>query len=330
MEANEVRPRGKIPVKGLIKAVVAAAVLIGVGLHVRKTWKDLGSKGGLPRIDVSWMALAVVLYAIGLCGFGLYFVRVMRSTSTPVGTFAGLRAYLISQLGKYVPGKALVVVMRVGLVTPSGARAAPAAFAALYETLTMMAYGALVAAVGFSFAKTPITTRFAGVEVPLVFPAIALMLLFLVVVWGRVFRKLALLARMPFPGIGPDALPRFSYRLQAEGQVLTVFGWIFLGLSLVSVLRAILPGGIAPSSWPVVIASVGFATVAGFVVPVSPGGLGVREFVLWTSLSAVIDRDLAVVASLLLRLAWVVGEVLIAATLILVRPSPPSVEVVVP
>ena len=51
------------------------------------------------------------------------------------------------------------------------------------------------------------------------------------------------------------------------------------------------------------------ATVAGFVVPISPGGLGVREWVLWTALASAIDRDLAVVAALVLRLAWVAGEV---------------------
>jgi len=36
------------------------------------------------------------------------------------------RAYLIGHLGKYVPGKAMVVVLRVGLITPYGARAATA------------------------------------------------------------------------------------------------------------------------------------------------------------------------------------------------------------
>ena len=274
------------------------AVLIFVGRHVRKTWSDLNSKGGLPHIEVAWMVLAAGLYLVGLCGFGLYFVRVMRSTPTPVGTFAGLRAYLISHLGKYVPGKALVVVMRVGLVTPFGAGPAPAAFATLYETLMMMTYGVLVAAVGFSFAKTPIVVELRGVKIPLVFPAILLMIAFLVVVSGRVFSRLAMLARMPFPGVGPGSLPRFSSRLQGEGQVLTVVGWILLGLSQIAVLRAILPSGIPPSSWPVAIAGVAFATVAGFVVAVAPGGLGVREFVLWTSLESVIDRDLAVVASL--------------------------------
>ncbi len=80
-------------------------------------------------------------------------------------------------------------------------------------------------------------------------------------------------------------------------------------------IRGLAPDGLPPSSWTLAIASVALATVAGFVVPISPGGLGVREWVLWTALASAIDRDLAVVAALVLRLAWVIGEVLAAARL---------------
>ena len=73
-----------------------------------------------------------------------------------------------------------------------------------------------------------------------------------------------------------------------------------------------------------VIASVALATVAGFAVPVSPGGLGVREWVLWTSLGSLIDQNLAVMAALALRLVWVVGELLAGALLFSWRMSPPA------
>ena len=63
-----------------------------------------------------------------------------------------MRAYLVSHLGKYVPGKAMVVVMRAGLSMPYGARGATAAIATFYETLVMMAAGSLMAALGFALA----------------------------------------------------------------------------------------------------------------------------------------------------------------------------------
>ena len=88
-------------------------------------------------------------------------------------------------------------------------------------------------------------------------------------------------------------------------------------------IRALSPAGLVWTTWPTVVASVALATVAGFVVPVSPGGLGVREWVLWTSLGSVIDKDLAVLASLGLRLTWVLGEVLAGAALIAFQPPAP-------
>ena len=137
-----------------------------------------------------------------------------------------------------------------------------------------------------------------------------------------IFPRLARLATGPFPNVGPEATPRITPRLYVEGVFLSTLGWTLLGLSQVAVLASIVPGGLPVSAWSMAIASVGLATVAGFVVPISPGGLGVREWVLWTALASVIDRDHAVVAALVLRLAWVAGEVVAGAVVFAIRPAP--------
>ena len=65
-----------------------------------------------------------------------------------------------------------------------------------------------------------------------------------------------------------------------------------------------------------VIASVALATVAGFVVAVLPGGLGVREGVLMSALAPALGSDRAVVAALTLRLVWVAAELAAAVVLV--------------
>ena len=326
MLATLARPRIKLA----IKLMLTVLVLAFVARHVARTWRDLMERGQAPRIDGAWVALSILLYLAGLSAFGVYFWRIMEAGSTPTALVPALRAYLISHLGKYVPGKAMVVVMRAGLVVPHGARAATAAFATFYETLVMMAAGGLASGVGFAIgagpsARVPVPL-FGGAEVeaPLAWMGLGLGVAFLVVVWPSVFPRLAGLARVPLPNVGPAALPRFSIRLLAEGLAWSMLGWVLLGLSQVAVIRGLAPGGLPFSSWPLAIASVALATVAGFVVPISPGGLGVREWVLWTALASVLDRDLAVVAALLLRLAWVVGEVLAAVVLTAIRPALPT------
>ena len=133
------------------------------------------------------------------------------------------------------------------------------------------------------------------------------------------FPRLAGLIRAPLRGVGADALPWFTLPLLIEGLAWAALGWVLLGMSQVAVLAGI---GVAPS-WSIgaaSVASVALATVAGFAVPIAPGGFGVREWVLWTALTSSLDRDWAVVAALVLRLVWVVGEVMVAAILYLIRP----------
>ncbi|WP_435015778.1 lysylphosphatidylglycerol synthase domain-containing protein [Tundrisphaera sp. TA3] len=313
-----------------LKLVLTGLVFWFAGRHIARTWHDLRARGEAPRIDAAWAALAVALYVAGLAAFGAYFWRVVHASASPVGAWAAIRAYLISHLGKYVPGKAMVVVMRVGLVVPYGARPATAAFATLYETLVMMAAGGFMAAVGFATAPStravvdlPIG-RGSTLAVPQSVLGLGLGLAFLAVTWPAIFPRLAGLARQALRGVGPDALPRLSYRLMFEGMAWAFLGWTLLGLSQVAVIRAVLPGGIAVGAWPLAIASVALATVAGFAVPIAPGGLGVREWVLWTALAATLDSDMAVVSALVLRLAWVAGEVAAAGVSLMIRPAAPA------
>jgi hypothetical protein len=275
---------------------------------------------------VGWLAASVALYVAGLCAFGVWFWRILGSSATPVGPWAAVRAYLISHLGKYVPGKALVVVLRVGLVTGYGARPATAAFSTLYETLVMMASGGLVAAVGFAMGSArPLTIPLWGTReatVPLSLVGLAPALGLLTLTWPSVFPRLSKVMSLPFPGVGPDALPTLRRRLLAEGLSWAVLGWLLAGLSLVAVVLALDPSGkgVSASTLPVLIGSVALATVAGFAVALAPGGLGVREWVLWTALGSVMDHEQAVLASLALRLAWVAGEGLTAGVVGLLKP----------
>ena len=143
-----------------------------------------------------------------------------------------------------------------------------------------------------------------------------------------VFGRLAGLVSLPIPGVGPEAMPRFTGRLMAQGLLWSSCGWILLGLSQVAVVRAFDPAGtdtlIGLGLVPVVIASVALATVAGFLVAVLPGGLGVREGVLMSVLAPAIGSDQAVIASLVLRLVWVAAELVAAAILFPLFRRPPA------
>jgi glycosyltransferase 2 family protein len=329
------RPRWqKLTIKA-VKWTVSLVVIWAVARHVLRTWVDLRDQSRSIHFEPGWLVGSGVLYLAGLVACGKFFELILRSSATPVRLLPALRAYLVSHLGKYVPGKAMVVIVRAGMVVPFGARASTAAIATFYETLVMMASGGLIAAVGFALAtgssasggsdmihvKLPV---WGPVALPLyrlgACAGLGIGLALVAVTVPAVFARLAGLVSLPIPGMGPEAMPRLTGRLMAQGLLWTSVGWIFLGLSQVAVVRAFDP--VATDSLirlglvPVVIASVAVATVGGFLVAVLPGGLGVREGVLMSALAPAIGSEQAVIASLMLRLVWVAAELVAAAIVI--------------
>ena len=77
---------------------------------------------------------------------GIFWHRTLRALGQPVSLAQALRAYYIGHLGKYVPGKAMVVILRAGLIRGQGVDTSLAAVSVFFETLTMMSTGALMAA----------------------------------------------------------------------------------------------------------------------------------------------------------------------------------------
>ncbi len=310
--------------KVAIRLVVASIVLYAVGRHVGRTWQDMQAKGLHLQLRWGVLAFSGLVYLLGIGCQGAFYARILQASPSPTGWYSAIRAYYVSHLGKYVPGKALAVVIRAGLVAPYGVRPATAAVGTLYETFVMMTAGGFASAVAFGISprSTVELGPIAGVtlDVPLALLGLAVGLGFLVLVWPGVFVSVATFLKKPLKGIGDSPVLNLSQRLLWEGVAWGVACWILLGLSQVIVIDALLPGGLAPSAWPAVIGSVALATVAGFVVLISPGGLGVREWVLWTALASTIDADLAVVAALALRLAWIAAEILVSAAVMAVRP----------
>jgi uncharacterized membrane protein YbhN (UPF0104 family) len=326
--------RWKKPAIRGVKFALGALIVWMVARSLIRAWDDLRAYGETLEPSPLWLLASAGLYLLGLSCFGNFFARIMARSQTPVRLVPAQRAYLIGHLGKYVPGKALVVVLRVGLLVPYGARAATAAFATLYETLVMMASGGILA--GWLFLiwpGPPIEVPFGGgrsLPVPLAALSMGIGIPLLILAEARVFPKLAMTASMPFPGVNRDALPRFSVGLLAEGLGWSLLGWTLMGLSLVATIQGIEPGSLPATGWPPAVAAVALATVAGFLVAIFPGGLVIREAVLTAGLGPLLGAEPAIVAALVLRLVWVVAELACSGALMVFRPKPLGAEVVPP
>ena len=134
-----------------------------------------------------------------------------------------------------------------------------------------------------------------------------------------VFRRIVHSLRISKANPGIDAaLAGLDLRLMSSGWLTIAVGWGFLGLSLWATLQSM---PTATASWsatlgelPLLTASVGLAMVAGFLSLI-PGGLGVRDWILMTLLAPTYGADIAVLSAVLLRIVWLVSELLISAIL---------------
>jgi uncharacterized membrane protein YbhN (UPF0104 family) len=133
-------------------------------------------------------------------------------------------------------------------------------------------------------------------------------------------------------------VPPLRLRYLAEGLLLTTFGWLLLGTSMAATVEGTLGPGLEWSGSLLgrVVALAGLSYVAGFVILLAPGGLGVREFLLKLFLTAEVaalrpmDADEAAAATVLvvvvLRLVWTLAEVVMAGLLYWLPRQPRNEE----
>ncbi len=284
---------------------VAVVVLAGVYGTLRAAFDQLGQYEW--SIRPGWLLLSGLLYLAGLLPCALFWHVVLRAFGQAPWLADTIRAHFIGQLGKYVPGKAMVIVMRTWFVHGPDVHATTAAVTVFVETLTMMAVGAFWAG-AILLAWFPEQTAY-------IWLSIGLMLLSGIPTLPPVLRWIV--QRVPQRLRGDQAvdLNALSLRVVARGWLLITCGWFVLGLSLWATLRGMGAASLPmPHSLPLLTATVSLAVVAGFLSGI-PGGALVREGILWTLLANETSAVIAVAGAVMLRLVWLVSELVISTIL---------------
>ena len=292
----------------LLKGAVFAVVLWFVWSTLSKAVDELQRSDW--RLDPQSLALSGGIYLAGLLPAGWFWWWLLRRLHQPVRFWTAIKGYFVGHLGKYVPGKAIVVVLRVGAVRHQATSGAVATLAVMVETLTMMACGALVALILVAAMFPPDWKLLLAGGLALATGGPTLPPLF-----NRFLRPLS-------PSSDSTSQVPASYSLDWRstftGWAAMAVLWGLLGLSLNSVLTGLAPGVASPVElWLVATAAVALSTVAGFL-SLLPGGLVVRELLLLELLAPQIGESTALVAAVLLRLVWLVSELAVSVILYIV------------
>ncbi|MBM3971524.1 MAG: flippase-like domain-containing protein [Planctomycetes bacterium] len=317
----------------VLKLVLFALVVVFVGQRAWNLWRE-GDVGAV-TIHWWWLLAAGVLYLIGWLPSVLLWHRLIHVLGGTSNRFDVARAYFAGHLAKYIPGKASVLIVRAGMLADRGCRPSISALTSTYEVLVAMGVGL---AVGITMApvvwpKTVIdrlpTAIHPAFGHPLIFGigvvvVCVALVPFVAQVLGLIARKLTPPVTMS-PGqlVAPsDSATTDSPPTQIGGRFLlgwcffSVTTWLVHGLSLGCTLRAV---GVEASMSDLLIwtGDVASASFLGFAAMFAPGGLGVREAALLELLMSQpgINPAQAAAATMLLRAAWLVAEILAAAAL---------------
>lgn len=319
---NSERTNDKKRFIAIAKLAFRVTVLVLVGFGIWQTVvKGLGElderQFKLTQIQPWWLVAAGLAYLVGMSPCWLFWHRTLNAMGQRPRRWESLRAFYIGHLGKYVPGKALVVILRTGLIRSNRVDTSVAATSVFVETLTMMAVGAFVSAA--------ILGGLYRDKVWLLLLAVALMLCAGVPTLPPIFRRLVRMVGVKKVNPNIDsALAGLNFRLMSYGWLTVALGWCLLGLSLWLTLRAIPTTTDRPvtlDDWPLVTACVALAMVAGFL-SLLPGGIGVREFVVMELLEGPFGAGAAAVSAILLRLIWLLAELLLAGMLYSAKSAP--------
>jgi glycosyltransferase 2 family protein len=301
-----------------VKTLFAVIILVLVGWQFYGDLTRTDEAGNYLLTDVhwqpGWLALSAALYLVFLGSSCWYWRRLLLHFGPAPTALVTTRAYYVSQLGKYVPGKAWALIMRGTLVCGPNLRLGLAILTTFYEVLTPMAAGALLGVLAF-IIQPPLRI---DLYVSPVLVGILLLGVCALPLLPGVFNRIA--ARLAHKLQADDAgpLPRIDMATLLQGVAITACGWCLLGISIWAGLAAVSPAPppLDVSIWLRCLGAISVAYVGGFLIPFLPGGVGAREFFLARLFGgSAAEAALFTVAVLLMRLAWTVAEVALAGLL---------------
>ena len=302
------------------KAALAEAAALGAADPTEREQLRIEANRLRNAVDRFWQASPLLLFASGLCyAIGMlpanwYWRQCLLTMDQRAPQLATSWAYFYGNLGKYFPGKAMVIVLRLRALKEYDFKKMAAAIAIFMETLTMMAVGGAVAGVCLILLNLDwkLTLLAVGLLLSMFLPTLPPVLRIIIAKLQR--------------GVSAETLRAWTSRIHVglvlKGWVAMTVTWLLFGLSLLCILRGLPTAESIETDWSqLLLSSLGacaLAVVLGFV-SLLPGGAGVREVVLSTILAPVVGPTAALCAAIWLRITWLITELAVVAIIAAMR-----------
>ena len=341
---------------GLLRWGLFGLVLWYVATQARTLWdanRDIDV-----QIDWKYLVAAAVVSQLSWLPSTWFWQRLIEILGERnLARYPLIRAYFCGSLGKYVPGKAAVILVRSALARKHGVSFVRASIASMVEAGAVMLVGCVVTVV---FAATVIPSDslpkwfseivprestswssllIAVVVLVLAMPVVAVPANWIFVKIARIVERRARLKSAKENSTISETsndqkssdheptdstIGELTWQFLVAASLMFALSWAGHGLSLLLVLRSMNPDVVTVDAWIISTAAAAAGTSIGFFAIFAPGGLAVREGLIITMLAPSMGGPIAVAGAGLYRLASLAAECLAALVLYLIAPSQES------
>lgn len=282
---------------------IAAIVFISIGRTLAQQWREYQHTALVVHPDWRFIALSGVVVLATYALLIEVWRRILAEWHATISFADAARIQCVSKLGLYVPGRVWQMVAMGRMAQAVNVAPAAAAGSAILSTVVNIAMGFAVAVFTGWNALDTLSRGHAALGVVLAVAIVGGVLLLpfmipaLVSVVNRVTRR----------NFELDNLPRRAVYIAIVGNVVV---WIMYGWSFQLLVHGVL--GETRGSLADYVAAYALSYVIGYLVLVVPGGVGTRELVQTTALTAMglADVKQAAVIAVTSRLWLTVLELL--------------------
>jgi glycosyltransferase 2 family protein len=261
----------------IVQWFFAIAVVILAVVAVARQWHSL--RGRLVTLDIDWgyIAFASVLVLLSYAVLIETWRRVLGAWDTTLPWLASARIWFASSLGKYIPGNVWAIAALGIMAKKRGASSIAATGSSVIVNVLNLASG--LAVVLFCGSKLlPTITIFGRAANVAVLTTVAVVVIGAAVMSPIVLPPItAWLCRVTGKDVRLPEIPAATIWLSLAG---TTAGWILYGIAFRFYAMGILGRGGESEPFVSYIAVYTGAYIVGFITPVAPAGLGVREALL--------------------------------------------------
>jgi Uncharacterised protein family (UPF0104). len=265
--------------------IVAAVVLFFAARSLAGQWGQVGTRLTHLQFGWQWIAAASVLVLVSFALLIEGWRRVLGAWDSRLPFRHAARIWFLSNLGKYVPGNIWSLTAMGVMARERGISGIAAAGSSVIMQMVSLATGAAIVMV--TGAKL--------LGEPLLVGAAVLLLIIGLLAAPRLLPPLAIwVGNLTGREIAPPTVPATSIWTAAVASSLS---WLLYGLAFQLFVHGML--GSAPGEISSYIAVYSAAYILGFISPIAPAGLGVREFTLaafMTQLGLANEADAALIA----------------------------------